>query len=230
MAEYRPFEPLGDFVDGRFALPAHPAGEIALEDPGDLAAGLGAFPFAPEALDEAVAAARRAWPGWRDTPLEQRASLLRRLAEALRASVRSRQRATDQAAGAETDRGPTPSRPIIPSAGRVAQWESARLTRERSLVRNQPRPCLKQRFRTARERSLGPAPELFPNISVPPNTLARADRPSRPRKGRARRRSAQARAPVPERRRGPNATRSARRPLRPPGARLRRRRRGGSRS
>ena len=25
--------------------------------------------------------------------------------------------------------------------GRVAQWESARFTRERSLVRNQPRPC-----------------------------------------------------------------------------------------
>ena len=76
MAEYRPFEPLGDFVDGRFALPAHPAGEIALEDPGDLAAGLGAFPFAPEALDEAVAAARRAFPGWSALPAVERARFM----------------------------------------------------------------------------------------------------------------------------------------------------------
>ncbi len=29
--------------------------------------------------------------------------------------------------------------------GRVAQWESARFTRERSLVRNQPRPCRTER-------------------------------------------------------------------------------------
>ena len=36
-----------------------------------------------------------------------------------------------QAATSSYDRGPP---------GRVAQWESARFTRERSLVRNQPRP------------------------------------------------------------------------------------------
>ncbi len=35
------------------------------------------------------------------------------------------------------------ARPIITRSGRVAQWESARFTRERSLVRNQPRPSVK---------------------------------------------------------------------------------------
>src|SRR5215470_18634084 len=34
-------------------------------------------------------------------------------------------------------------RKIRASPGRVAQWESARLTRERSLVRTQPRPSRK---------------------------------------------------------------------------------------
>ena len=40
-----------------------------------------------------------------------------------------------------TVRGPAPRRaPMIPGPGRVAQWESARFTRERSVVRNHPRP------------------------------------------------------------------------------------------
>ena len=33
-----------------------------------------------------------------------------------------------------------PSRPHLQALGRVAQWESARFTRERSQVRNPPRP------------------------------------------------------------------------------------------
>jgi NTE family protein len=39
-------------------------------------------------------------------------------------------------------RGPT----LLNSPGRVAQWESARFTRERSLVRNQPRPSQQTRY------------------------------------------------------------------------------------
>ena len=38
----------------------------------------------------------------------------------------------------------------IGPSGRVAQWESARFTRERSLVRNQPRPSEKWEIRTHR--------------------------------------------------------------------------------
>ena len=85
MAEYRPFEAQGDFIDGSFVLPGRAAGEIRLEDPADLDAQLGAFPFAPDAVNTAVAAARRAWPGWRDSPVEERSALLRRFAESLEA-------------------------------------------------------------------------------------------------------------------------------------------------
>ena len=84
MADHAPFEARGDFIDGAFVLPEHASGEIALEDPGDTRAELGAFPFALESIDAAVEAARRAWPAWRDRPPEERADLLRRFGEALR--------------------------------------------------------------------------------------------------------------------------------------------------
>ena len=41
---------------------------------------------------------------------------------------------------AEQDENPLAPPMIEAPPGRVAQWESARLTRERSLVRTQPRP------------------------------------------------------------------------------------------
>ena len=85
MAESAPFEPLGDFIDGGFALPSASSGEIPLEDPGDLRAELGAFPFSVASVDAAVAAARRAWPVWRDLAAGERAGLLERFAAALRA-------------------------------------------------------------------------------------------------------------------------------------------------
>src|SRR5689334_22465851 len=59
-----------------------------------------------------------------------------------------------------------------PVSGRVAQWESARFTRERSLVRNQPRPSRSPsrqissyRGRTALERGLGPG--RVPRVTSP---------------------------------------------------------------
>src|SRR5690242_9452444 len=46
--------------------------------------------------------------------------------------------------GASRARTTHPEGPTLPhSPGRVAQWESARFTRERSLVRNQPRPSFR---------------------------------------------------------------------------------------
>lgn len=80
MAEYELTHPLGDFVDGAFQLPAVTSGEIRLEDPGNTAASLGAFPFARESVDAAVASARSAWPAWRSVSFEERATLLRRFA------------------------------------------------------------------------------------------------------------------------------------------------------
>ncbi len=85
MADASDFAPRGDFVDGRFAVPERVTGEIALEDPGDLDARLGAFPFDVAAIDSAVAAARDAWPAWRDAPLDERVGALRRFGDALRA-------------------------------------------------------------------------------------------------------------------------------------------------
>ena len=75
MADSAPFDARGDFIDGAFVLPAHASGEIELEDPGDTRSRLGAFPFALESVDAAVAAARRAAPAWRDRRPEERADL-----------------------------------------------------------------------------------------------------------------------------------------------------------
>jgi len=84
MAERSAFEPQGDWIDGEFSLPAHPSGEIALECPSDLDRLRGAFPFAIESVDAAVAAARAAWPAWRDARASERALCLERFASELR--------------------------------------------------------------------------------------------------------------------------------------------------
>lgn len=87
MAEPADFEPLGDYIDGSFALPQRTSGEIALEDPGDLdcVLGPGAFPFAADSVDAAVDAARTAFPSWRDTPQEDRGALLERFGTVIEA-------------------------------------------------------------------------------------------------------------------------------------------------
>jgi succinylglutamic semialdehyde dehydrogenase len=87
MAERSDFAPRGDLIDGHFSLPQRVAGEIALEDPGDTRARLGAFPFASDSVERAVSAAREAWPAWRDAAPETRATLLRRFREVLRADA-----------------------------------------------------------------------------------------------------------------------------------------------
>jgi hypothetical protein len=61
---------------------------------------------------------------------------------------------------------------LAPERGRVAQWESARFTRERSQVRNPPRPswALRQfvrRFRNCRrDGRVGLSPRAFADLSV----------------------------------------------------------------
>ncbi len=81
MAEHDPYEPRGDLIDGALRLPEQPSGELRLEEPGDLTCVRGAFPFELRAVERAVRAARRAWPGWRDASLETRAECLRRLGD-----------------------------------------------------------------------------------------------------------------------------------------------------
>ncbi|HXZ83886.1 MAG TPA: aldehyde dehydrogenase family protein, partial [Myxococcota bacterium] len=87
MAELSLFEARGDLVDGRLALPERADGELACSDPGDTREPLGAFPFALASVGRAVAAARRAWPAWRDAVPETRAAALLRFRDALRADA-----------------------------------------------------------------------------------------------------------------------------------------------
>jgi succinylglutamic semialdehyde dehydrogenase len=79
------FEPRGDFVDGEFRLPTQDRQEIPLEDPGDLDAPRTPFPFSHGALDPAIDAAARAYPGWRRTSPDARAARLRRFADTIHA-------------------------------------------------------------------------------------------------------------------------------------------------
>jgi succinylglutamic semialdehyde dehydrogenase len=81
------FDARGDFIDGAFALPSGSTQEIALEDPGDLAALQTAFPYSASSIGAAVDAATRAYPAWRDTPFEERAAHLRRFAEVIKAET-----------------------------------------------------------------------------------------------------------------------------------------------
>jgi succinylglutamic semialdehyde dehydrogenase len=84
VAELSLFEARGDLVDGRLALPERADGELLAVDPGDTRESLGAFPFAAESVEHAAAAARRAWPAWRDASPDARAAALRRFADSLR--------------------------------------------------------------------------------------------------------------------------------------------------
>lgn len=75
------FSPLpfkGAYVEGRFLTGGRGAPFVS-EDPGDLSRPVGTARETLGAVEAAVAAARRAFPAWRDTPLARRAALLRRL-------------------------------------------------------------------------------------------------------------------------------------------------------
>ncbi len=75
--------PRGDYIDGRFVPVVRRDGELVIRDPGDLDSPPSRFPVRRSAVDEAVAAARRAWPGWAAIPDAERHAALRRFADAL---------------------------------------------------------------------------------------------------------------------------------------------------
>ena len=95
----------------------------------------------------------------------------------------------DRAARAAATLGDLPASTIAVPLGRVAQWESARFTRERSQVRNPPRP-----FIAPRRRNRSP-PENHSSVlrglpsAVTVATVLRMSWPSRSLLTRARRRS-----------------------------------------
>jgi succinylglutamic semialdehyde dehydrogenase len=82
--EYLPFAARGDYVDGHFAIPAEPEGALEDQNPGDPRDAIAEFRWHRASIDAAVAAARAAFPKWRDTPFTGRAACLKRYADALR--------------------------------------------------------------------------------------------------------------------------------------------------
>lgn len=85
MGEHRwqAFAVRGNYIDGAFRRPTNAEGAIRSVNPGDPDDVVGEFPWSVTEVDEAVAAARRAFPAWSRTPFEERAALLRRYADAV---------------------------------------------------------------------------------------------------------------------------------------------------
>ncbi|OGP82719.1 MAG: hypothetical protein A2Y95_03590 [Deltaproteobacteria bacterium RBG_13_65_10] len=73
----------GDYLEGRFVPVTTPEGELRCPDPGDLDSPVRVFPFQRAAVDQAVTAARCAWPAWARTAAPERHAMLRRFAQIL---------------------------------------------------------------------------------------------------------------------------------------------------
>ncbi|HEX7476305.1 MAG TPA: aldehyde dehydrogenase family protein [Polyangiales bacterium] len=83
-----PFELLdrpGDYIDGRFCVPAAADGELRIASPADLRDVTAVHPYSNAAVHAAVDAARRAFPSWRRVAQSERAQWLRRYQAQLRA-------------------------------------------------------------------------------------------------------------------------------------------------
>ncbi len=70
----------GAFIAGRIVTPRRPSAEIVSVNPGRTTEVVGRFSVAPALVDDAVAAAVAAFPGWSGLPLASRARILRRFA------------------------------------------------------------------------------------------------------------------------------------------------------
>jgi succinylglutamic semialdehyde dehydrogenase len=80
----RPFRSQGNYIAGRFAVPAEASGEWVSRSPADATDELGRFTYSYAAIDAAVSAAREAFPSWRRRPAAERAELLKKYQAALK--------------------------------------------------------------------------------------------------------------------------------------------------
>jgi succinylglutamic semialdehyde dehydrogenase len=80
---WEPIVPKGNYIDGAFTLPASPEGALRDVNPGNTDDVIAEFPYAVGSIDQAVAAAKRAFSPWRDLPFSARAELLGKYKEAL---------------------------------------------------------------------------------------------------------------------------------------------------
>lgn len=77
-------DPAGNYLAGAFRPVGSPDGVLESRSPSDLDDVVGAFPFAVSAVDEAVDAARGAFPAWEALGLDARVARVRALQEVLR--------------------------------------------------------------------------------------------------------------------------------------------------
>jgi succinylglutamic semialdehyde dehydrogenase len=73
-----PTQSRGNYIDGRFVQPADANGEWTSRSPGDLQDEVGKILYSYASVNEAVGAARRAFPAWRRKTLAERGELLKK--------------------------------------------------------------------------------------------------------------------------------------------------------
>jgi succinylglutamic semialdehyde dehydrogenase len=78
------FRSLGNFIDGRFVIPTDANGEIHLKSPADFSDEIGRFAYSYRAVEDAIAAARKAFTIWKRTTISERAEYLRKYQAALK--------------------------------------------------------------------------------------------------------------------------------------------------
>jgi len=83
MSKYT-FSSKGNLIAGEFRQPTDPNGDWVSRSPANHADELGRFRYAYAAVDEAVDAARKAFPTWRRKPFAERAELLKKYQAAIK--------------------------------------------------------------------------------------------------------------------------------------------------
>lgn len=76
MTTRKPYESLGNYIDGQFLKISDPNGEVISRDPGDLERPGVAFPFSFEHVHEAISSARRSFRKWKQVPDKERKKII----------------------------------------------------------------------------------------------------------------------------------------------------------
>jgi len=70
------FNILGNYINGKFQIPEDPQGEWNMSCPGDLEDQFGAIQYSYKSVDDAICAAKEAFPAWKKKSNEERAGYL----------------------------------------------------------------------------------------------------------------------------------------------------------
>jgi succinylglutamic semialdehyde dehydrogenase len=78
MKQFQPVKYLGDYIAGKFILPTEVSGEIKSTNPGNIKDVIGQFSYSLEHVNEAVSAAKKAFPLWAALSIKERATYLKK--------------------------------------------------------------------------------------------------------------------------------------------------------